>query len=220
MTYKQYTTFHLPRVFYIGIITFIGVMLLPLFALAGNSGYSEQVRSIFTFETEVEAEYWVIVNDSVMGGLSQSELILTDDGTARFQGSVSLENYGGFASVRTYPINYRLADYEGLKIRLKGDGKTYKLRLRTGRSFDGVAYQAEFDTLSDTWTTIRVPFDQFIPVYRGRRLSNVPALNQASIAQIGLMISDKQVGEFQLEVDKIEAYRWVEDDWLRIKNIY
>ena len=55
---------------------------------------------LFDFDSEEKSGQWYIVNDGVMGGISESEITLNDDGTATFRGDVSLENNGGFASVR------------------------------------------------------------------------------------------------------------------------
>jgi NADH dehydrogenase [ubiquinone] 1 alpha subcomplex assembly factor 1 len=134
-------------------------------------------------------------------------MIVTPAGTALFRGNVSLENNGGFASVRTYPIAYQLADYEGLSLRVKGDGQQYKLRLRTDNYLDGMAYQASFQTQPDTWLDIRVPFVEFVPVYRGTIVPDAPKLDPARIAQIGFMISNKRAGPFELEIDWIKAYQ-------------
>jgi monofunctional biosynthetic peptidoglycan transglycosylase len=88
-------------------------------------------KTIFEFESNNEAEQWISVNDGVMGGVSQGQMRFTDQGTALFSGALSLENNGGFASVRTYPQQYDLEGYAGLAIRIKGDGRRYKLRIRT-----------------------------------------------------------------------------------------
>ena len=116
----------------VGVAFIIWLVLFQLPAY-GDSRVGEKVVSIFSFDREIEADYWMIVNDSVMGGISQSQFTLTENGAARFEGTLSLANNGGFASVRTYPIDYKLADYDGVKIRFKGDGRQYKLRLRTDR---------------------------------------------------------------------------------------
>jgi len=150
---------------------------------------------------------WVIVNDGVMGGISQSEIVLSDDGTAIFRGTVSLENYGGFASTRTVSGSYNLAGYTGLIVRMKGDGRQYQLRLRADNRFDGVSYRYYVDTQPDTWMTIRVPFHEFVPVFRGRILQDVPPISPEQIQQIGFMIADKQAGPFRLEIESIQAYR-------------
>jgi hypothetical protein len=164
---------------------------------------------LFDFSREAAAGRWAIVNDGVMGGLSQSTLRLTDEGTALFEGTLSLENYGGFASVRTLPQSYSLDDYEGLVMRVRGDGRRYKLRLRTDRNIDGPAYEADFDTIADTWMDVRIPFRDTTPTFRGRRLANMPALEGKMLAQIGLMIADKKAGDFRLEMAWIRAYRSV-----------
>lgn len=162
---------------------------------------------IYDFDSRDQVQNWLIVNDGVMGGVSQSEMIVTPAGTAIFRGNVSLDNNGGFASVRTYPTAYQLADYDGLSLRVKGDGQQYKLRLRTDNYLDAVAYQVDFETQPDTWLNIRVPFTEFVPVYRGYIVSDAPKLDPAKIAQIGFIISNKQAGPFELEIDWIKAYQ-------------
>lgn len=82
--------------------------------------------------SNTSATGWQIVNDRVMGGISRSSFQLHEDGYALFSGTVSLENNGGFASVRTRaqtPMD--LSEFDGLSVHVLGDGKTYSLRLRT-----------------------------------------------------------------------------------------
>ncbi|HBM53372.1 MAG TPA: NADH:ubiquinone oxidoreductase, partial [Deltaproteobacteria bacterium] len=43
----------------------------------------------------------MIVNDVVMGGVSRSQLSLSSTGTLLFEGNISLDYGGGFASVRS-----------------------------------------------------------------------------------------------------------------------
>jgi len=161
---------------------------------------------LFDFSAENTAGRWLIVNDGVMGGLSQSEMQLTDQDTAIFQGTLSLENYGGFASVRALLDPHTLEGYEGLSLRVLGDGRYYKLRMRTDRNMDGPAYEVDFATRAGEWMTVRIPFRDAIPTFRGRRLTNYPALQGKQIAQIGFMLADKQAGPFRLEVKWIGAY--------------
>jgi hypothetical protein len=153
------------------------------------------------------AARWVRVNDGVMGGRSQSSLTLTPEGTALFAGSLSLENHGGFASVRTVPHDFALGEYRGLAFRVKGDGRSYKLRLRGDDRLDGPAYEADFETVAGAWVTVQVPFADLQPTFRGRRLRDMPALAGAAVRQIGFMIADKQEGPFRLEIDWIKAYQ-------------
>ena len=79
---------------------------------------------------EGEGVLWSIVNDGVMGGRSTSKISLTDERTALFTGFVSLENNGGFASTRAAFQSLDLSAYEGVTLRVKGDGRRYQLRFR------------------------------------------------------------------------------------------
>ena len=165
-----------------------------------------QGELVYDFKGQDSTASWVRVNDGVMGGLSQSNLTLTPEGTAVFAGTLSLENHGGFASVRTYPYDFGLGEYEGLAFRVRGDGRGYKLRLRGDDRLDGPAYEADFETVADTWMTVQIPFADLRPTFRGRRLLNRPALEGAAVRQIGFMIADRQEGPFRLEIDWIKAY--------------
>jgi len=164
-------------------------------------------RILIDFKNTDERDNWQIVNDDVMGGVSQSEIIFNDTGTATFQGILSLENNGGFASTRSKLDSYRLGGYIGLHVRIRGDGKEYQLRVRTDNRFDGISYRYRFATQPETWMNIRVPFSKFVPTFRGRILSNVPPISTEQIQQVGFLISDKQAGKFRIEIDWIKAYR-------------
>ena len=172
-----------------------------------NKKMNKDEHVIYNFEKADAIEYWRIVNDGVMGGLSQSKIISSNHGTAIFKGKVSLENYGGFASTRTIPFSYNLGGYKGVRLRVKGDGKKYQFRLRTDNSFDGVSYRYEFRTEADTWIVINVPFHECTSVFRGRILKETEPINPEEIQQIGFLISDKQAGKFQIEIDWIKAYK-------------
>ena len=153
-----------------------------------------------------EAERWSSIDDVVMGGLSQSQVVATDRNTTIFFGKVSLANRGGFASVRAKLPGGCLTGTEGIRMRLRGDGRRYRLRFRTDGRLDGPSYEVSFQTEPNVWMDINVPFEGFSPTYRGRALTNMPALAPERIEQIGLMIADRQAGAFKLEIDWIAAY--------------
>jgi NADH dehydrogenase [ubiquinone] 1 alpha subcomplex assembly factor 1 len=67
-----------------------------------------------------------------MGGISKSELVILDKSIGVFRGNLSLENNGGFASIRTFPTDYNLSGFDGISIRVRGDGKKYQVRLQDG----------------------------------------------------------------------------------------
>ncbi len=153
----------------------------------------------------VQEQDWFAVNDGVMGGVSSSQMAVTSDGMAVFAGDLSLENNGGFASVRTDIRAHDLSPFSGLALRVRGDGRRYQVRLRTGGRYRGLAYRAEFDTKADTWTTIEVPFAEFVPTVRGYVPRNAPPLDLSSVQELGLLLGDGRPGPFRLEVERIMA---------------
>lgn len=150
---------------------------------------------------------WFVVNDGVMGGVSSSTMQVTPEGTGVFAGDLSLENNGGFASVRTALPPNDLTGCAGLTLRVRGDGRRYQVRLHTDTRFDAVTYRAEFDTAAGTWITVSVPFAEFTPTYRGSVPRGAPPLDLAAIRQLGLLIADGQEAAFRLEVGRIVAVR-------------
>ena len=162
--------------------------------------------TLFEFSQDQSAGEWHAINDGVMGGLSSGRIERTASGTGLFEGTVSLENNGGFASVRTVMDNMELNNYKGAAIRVKGDGNIYSLRFRTDSRFDGISYQAKFKTEEGQWQEYKIPFEEFTPVWRGRYVSDQPELTSEDIRQVGILIADKQFGEFELNIDWIKFY--------------
>lgn len=148
---------------------------------------------------------WYAVNDGVMGGLSQGAPSRAD-GLLRFSGVLSLANNGGFSSVRTADHAFDLSGIEALQLRIKGDGRSYQLRLSTDARFRGspVSYGASFTTESGRWIEVRIPLDSLQPRYRGYPL-NGPPLDRSRVQEIGLLIGDQREGAFSLQVDWIAA---------------
>jgi monofunctional biosynthetic peptidoglycan transglycosylase len=155
---------------------------------------------IVTFDS-LDTVEWVTVHDNVMGGVSTGRLVRTGEGTGLFSGVLSLENNGGFASVRALIDRPDLALATGLEIRVRGDGRSYQLRLRMNDRFDGIAYTISFDTNAGEWSTHRLAFADFRPTYRGRTPGNATPLDPSRVRQIGVMLADKQPGSFSLEID-------------------
>ncbi|NNE91878.1 MAG: hypothetical protein HKN23_09550, partial [Verrucomicrobiales bacterium] len=166
-------------------------------------------QSITEFEESKEKQdlKWQVVNDGVMGGLSQGKLEITDDGTMRFTGNLSLKNNGGFSTVRSGDVSYNLSNDLGLLLRVKGDGRTYEARLSSDARYRGmeVSFSGKFETKKGEWTQVKIPFPEFEGSFRGIELKN-EVLNPANIQRIGILLGDKQEGPFELEVDYIRTY--------------
>jgi len=155
------------------------------------------------FTDAVAIAAWRPVNDAVMGGASTSTFAATPGGAA-FAGHVSLEHGGGFASVRAGPRAWPTAGARALALVARGDGRRYRLTLRTDDRFDGIQYQAEFAPAAD-WQTLVLPLAGFVPVFRGRPQPSAVPLEAARIRTLGLLIAARQAGPFRLEVARLEA---------------
>lgn len=157
---------------------------------------------LMSFSGEAGEPRWVAVNDGVMGGLSQGGPRVAD-GQLQFSGTLSLQNNGGFSSIRT-PGRFDLRGRKAMILRVKGDGRTYQLRLATDARVGGssVSYGADFPTTAGQWTEARIAFDTLVPTFRGEQLSG-PPLDLAKVEEIGILIGDKREGAFSLAVDWI-----------------
>ena len=146
---------------------------------------------------------WNIVNDTVMGGRSSSRWIKNSTALS-FEGFLSLENNGGFASVRHDLKNIDLSSTDGIFIKVKGDGRKYQFRIRSQAS-RWANYSQEFKTKRNTVQTFFLPYKEFKPSWRGRSVRNVPTLSGKDVRGIGFLLGDKAQGKFKLEVLSISA---------------
>lgn len=160
---------------------------------------------LFDFARPEALENWVVINDMVMGGISRAKFQAGPETGARFSGVVSLENNGGFASVRSAPQHFDLSDAAGIRLRCRGDRKTYKMTLRLEKSFDGVSWQSRFELTTDDWEEVDLPFDTFRPTWHGKLVPHAPPFDPAQITTLGLLIGDAQEGPFRLELAWIDA---------------
>lgn len=216
--YYQGIKFYLPEVVDIPeLVEYEGIKnLLQVISQHLPDG-GEQMIFDFAHPTSDLSETWGAVDDVVMGGVSQSKIRLVDN-KAIFAGVVSTENNGGFASVRTRNFSppMDLSDYQGIEVRVVGDGKRYKFITRCEGKWDGVGYCYSFDTIHDYPTTVRIPFKDLIPVFRAKTVQSASQLDSAKVYSMQLMLSkfeydgelnpQFEAGSFKLEVESIKAY--------------
>ncbi|SES04182.1 Complex I intermediate-associated protein 30 (CIA30) [Vreelandella subterranea] len=159
-----------------------------------------------TFNDPSEQQRWYAVDDGVMGGQSRSQFSVVD-GEGRFHGEVSLDNGGGFASVRREPHDFEstLADARGIALAVRGDGRTYQLRLKSTSLGDASAYRVKFTPATDSWETLHFSWAAFAAVRRGTLLTDAPSIKPADITQVGFLIADRTDGPFCLRVKYIES---------------
>jgi len=144
------------------------------------------------------------VDDTVMGGVSDSRLRRTDSGIALFTGEVSLENNGGFSSAQ---VTLPPTDIDGateIWLRVRGDGQSYGLNLRSA-GMTRLSYRAGFDAPED-WQTLALPLLTFRPVRFGDVVPDAPPLDTTKITMVGFILVG-QPGPFHLEIARVWADR-------------
>ncbi len=161
---------------------------------------TNQSMTIFNFNKTSDINNWQIVTDVVMGGLSSATISINEKGNGIFKGSVSLENNGGFSSVRHRFKRINTSEYSKIVLKIKGDGKSYKFRIKEKVS-DPHSYITTFHTTKD-WETIKIPLDELFPSFRGRKL-DMPNYNKKAIAEITFLIANKKAENFKLEISSI-----------------
>jgi hypothetical protein len=158
-------------------------------------------NTIFDFNKNSNISSWSVVDDVVMGGRSSGNFGLSEEGHGVFSGEVSLENNGGFSSVR-YSFNKLKVNTEmKVVLKIKGDGKDYQFRVKHNAN-DAHSYITTFQTSGD-WETIEIPLKDLYPSFRGRTL-DMPNFNHNSMEQIAFLIANKKPENFKLLIDKID----------------
>lgn len=175
-----------------------------LLATCSTSTQAKDSLLLEDFKQGVPKLSWQAVNDGVMGGLSQGRPVMQKSSTMAFKGEISLENNGGFSSIRTFGQAKDFSAYKGLELRLKGDGRTYYVTLRSPEN-KRIAYWEAITPEKGKWQVVKVPFDSFYPTWFGKKVPDFKLQTQET-SSIGFMLYDKKSGGFRLEVDWIKVY--------------
>ncbi|MGV8992461.1 MAG: CIA30 family protein [Flavobacterium sp.] len=159
--------------------------------------------TIYDFQKDSNAADWQIVNDGVMGGMSQGNFKIDQDGNGVFYGDVSTENNGGFSSVRHEFAALKVDSDSKVVLTLKGDGKNYQFRIKDKLN-NSHSYITTFSTNGD-WQKIEISLKNLEPSFRGQKL-NMPNFDKTSFEEIRFLIGNKKEESFKLSIDKIELF--------------
>lgn len=161
----------------------------------------QQRQTLVTFNSQDKALNWESLGDSVMGGKSDGVVVSTEEGHGQFHGRVRLDNGGGFASAKAdLPEPLNATGWTGIELLALGDGKTYKIGLRTSTDRRSIVYQHSFTPDTENWSCIQLPFRDFIPTWRGKTVTDAKPLNIRHLASVSLFVSGRQAGEFNLRM--------------------
>jgi len=161
---------------------------------------STDTLPLYVFNDNSKPQDWQIVDDVVMGGKSQGQFYINDQGKGVFHGNVSLENNGGFSSLRHRLKPLQIDSYSKIDLYIKGDGKRYQFRLKSS-AYDRHSYITYFET-DGSWQTITIELSEMYPTFRGMKL-NMPNYPGEQIEELTFLISNKKEEGFQLEISKI-----------------
>ncbi|MEO8268543.1 MAG: CIA30 family protein [Aureliella sp.] len=183
-------------------------LVLPLLILMGSIVMADEpLEVLFDFTGVDAAKEWQTVNDGVMGGVSEGKFKITDNNTLEFFGKLSLENNGGFASVRTKGKKLGLENGDTLVVKVRGDGREYEMNLYVPTIQIAYSYRAVFQTKKDEWIEIKLPLDKFDATSFGQVVKNAGQVNPATVNGIGFILSDKKAGPFKMEIQWVKVKR-------------
>ena len=177
-------------------------LLMGSFVMAEDSP-----QTLFDFTGADAAKVWQNVNDGVMGGVSEGKFKITDKKTLEFFGTLSLENNGGFASVRTKAKKLGLEKGDILVAKVRGDGREYTLNLYVNKPLIAFSYRATVQTKKDEWIEVKVRLDKFEATSFGRVVKDAGPVDPKEINALGFMLGDKKAGPFKMEIESIKVER-------------
>lgn len=141
--------------------------LIPIVAvlIAGLMPVFSSADEVMSENIEIQPDAgWRFFTDGVMGGVSEGKAsFVLEDGSyyARIEGQVSTENNGGFIQLRLDLPASPPASVVGVRLVARGNNQRYFVHLRTtGTMLPWQYYQASFD-VTDAWTVIRLPLEDF-----------------------------------------------------------
>lgn len=176
------------------------MLFKTLFCLILFFNLKTETKTIFHFSSVKNTASWQVVDDVVMGGISLGTISLNTEENAVFKGTVSVENNGGFSSVRHRFKKIDISGYKTICFRVKGAGSKYQFRIKD-KATNYYSYIAYFTT-NNEWQTIEIPLSEMYPTFRGKIL-NMPNFDENSVEEIAFLIGNKRSQRFQLEVDKV-----------------
>ncbi len=185
-------------------------MLVPasVIAVASVTGAIAQSTTTTASDNAPKLGQWVVVVDGVMGGLSTGAVADSDLGIARFSGTLSLENNGGFSQIRATARGSDFDGASGVELIVRGDGREYNFNVRCSNArVRAGGFEQSFPTTDGEWTTVRLAFDDFTLTSFGRTVRNAPDLTPSLIESVGVTLSDKKEGPFQVDIASIRPFR-------------
>ena len=150
---------------------------------------------------------WDSITDFIMGGESTIDLSF-EGGAMKMSGFVSPK--AGFTSFAGATANffdsdyeaYDLSKYSGIILKVKGDGKYYRINLCSQKVIDFDDFFATFKTEENQYTEIQIPFSKFKQFGFGEQVK----WDRSDIYGISILTFGNANKNFNLEIDEIRFY--------------
>lgn len=184
---------------------FVGIsaaaMLMMSCAQSSSTAMSTENKHIDFGSSMVEP--WRSINDGVMGGLSEGEIAWKDT-VMLWSGQTSLENNGGFASIRGPWEHHDLRAMNRAIIRCRGNGGPFKMTLETSQRW-WMPYAYTSFNPNDDWQDVVIDVEDFSwsQAQMGDLRNVAPSQELGDVLRIGLMKYDGTAQPFELEVASI-----------------
>ncbi len=184
------------------------MLQLPAYILLLLASGIPQSREtpLYNLSQEQGRRTWYVVTDAVLGGTSRGTLTAGRGNYALFSGTLVSRESGGWVSVWSSDEPMNLSSYQGLALRLRGDGRTYRVALKMERGVDAIQYMARVTPPRSGWSVVRIRFKELVPMFHGSLIANAPRFNPRLACAVGVMIADGQDGFFELLIESVSAY--------------
>jgi NADH dehydrogenase [ubiquinone] 1 alpha subcomplex assembly factor 1 len=147
---------------------------------------------------------WYAVNDGVMGGLSSGTLKETKKSMI-FSGHVSLENNGGFASIRSKFDRYKLSKFTAVEIKYKSQDYDFAMMLEMNRMFYMPYFKFNLPNSQNKWKTVTIGLEEFEAYSLGKKLGyGLDENSKNDIIRLGFISNEKRAGKYEIEIDYIK----------------
>ena len=155
----------------------------------------------FDFGEGKAGKDWRIVNDGVMGGLSNSAAGMTEN-SVRFKGHVSLDNNGGFAAFRGPYGQVEMEGMSTMEIRYRSTGQGTSLQLSIAQQYWIPNFKYFLETTDNEWKTVKVDLTEFKQYQMGRLTGkSLGPEDLSEIKRVGFITANKKEGDFEIEID-------------------
>jgi hypothetical protein len=140
-----------------------------------------------------------------MGGVSEATMDYGNTAVV-IKGFVSLQNRGGFVSIKSGWGKLNLSSFKVVKITFRSTRQQYAFTLENSRKWYEPAYKHSFGAVKiNTWETVYLKLDDFTEESIGTPTGNkVSGTILENVIRIGISTNEKREGPFQLEIDSIE----------------